>query len=342
MKRSTGGILLACVAIAGIVIAGIGTAQEPQPNREQPRGRFRGDLPRDEPAPERASPFRTRGAPPESRPIPAAGKAVSFSITIVEMNKEGKPKSTLDPSNADKIAEQIRALEEKGEASVISRVQLSSLEQMPCSVQIGESKPTVTGRAGPQFQGRDAARGPIQVSYQYTNVGMMIKLTSRVESDDAVLAEMELSSSRLVPSPKAGEDAPIPPERTTTMSTHSTVRIPKGRAVVVSASQSADTDESREMLVLITAKVESSPAAAATSADAKTAEEKAAAAAEKTLKVFKLQFASAAETATIVEKIADFPVDAAADIRTNSLIIRTPSTKGAELESLIERLDRAE
>jgi type II secretory pathway component GspD/PulD (secretin) len=125
------------------------------------------------------------------------------------------------------------------------------------------------------------------------------------------------------------------------MSTQWTVRIPKGQVAVVSASQSAGEDDSRETLVLISAKIETSPAAA--SADAQPAEEKPAdAASEKVLKVFKLQHASAEDTMKIVRTIADFPIDAVADIRTNSLLIRANPAKSAELEALIERLDRAE
>jgi type II secretory pathway component GspD/PulD (secretin) len=343
MNRFSGGLVLVLFAIAGASLAQFAIAQDPDPQpNATPRSRFRGDAPSDEAPPAARRGFSRRADAAEPTKIPQAGKLVSFDITILEASSAGKQKPAIDLSNADKIAEQLRALEEKGAASVISRVRLSSLEQMPCSVQIGESKPTVTGRTGMQFPRPDGARGPNQVSYQYHNVGMMVKVTSRVESDEAVLAEIELSSSRLAPANKPADESAIPPERTTTMSTQSTVRIPKGQVVVVSASQSAGEDDSRETLVLISAKIESSPAAAA-SADAQPAEEKAAdAASEKVLKVFKLQHASAEDTMKIVRTIADFPIDAVADIRTNSVLIRANPAKSAELEALIERLDRAE
>lgn len=342
MNRFSGGLVLVCLTIAGAALAHIAIAQDPDPQpNSTPQARFRGDAPSEETPPAARRGISRRAEAAEPVKIPSAGKLVSFHITILEANHAGKQKPAIDLSNADKIAEQLRSLEEKGVASVISRVQLSSLEQMPCSVQIGESKPTATGRTGMQFPGRDGARGPNQVSYQYQNIGMMVKVVSRVESDDAVLAEIELSSSRLLPMAKVEDEGAIAPHRTTTMSTQSTVRIPKGQAVVVSASQSAGEDESRETLVLISAKVESSPAT--TSADAKPADDTSTdAAAEKVLKVFKLKHASAEDTMKIVRTIADFPIDAVADIRTNSLLIRANPAMSAELEALIERLDRAE
>jgi type II secretory pathway component GspD/PulD (secretin) len=317
MKRFSGGIALVCLTIAGAALAQFAIAQDPDPQpNPTPRSRFRGDLPSDE-------------APPSARR--GFSRRVSFNITILEASSAGKQKPAIDLSNADKIAEQVRALEEKGAANVISRVQLSSLEQMPCSVQIGESKPTVTGRTGMQFPRPDGARGPNQISYQYHNVGMMVKVVSRVESDDAVLAEIELSSSRLAPTAKPADEGAIPPERTTTMSTQSTVRIPKGQAVVVSASQSAGDDESRETLVLITAKVESSPAAVSAD-DAKTS--------DKSVKTFHLQNASATETASIIKAVyADYPIDAGADERTNSVIIRAAEGKLGEIEALIRKIE---
>ncbi|RIK81924.1 MAG: hypothetical protein DCC68_07685 [Planctomycetota bacterium] len=346
MNRFYGGFLLVCVATAGVALA---QESEPAPDRPNP----------DRASPDRATPDRSaRGflggsTRPDRFPTPRretfgggllaaraepapAGKAVSIDLAIVEVNKAGKQKPTIDLSNKEKIPELLRALEEKGEGTVVSRVRLASLEHSPCSVQIGESRPVATGRTAATFGGRREGVGPTAMSYQMTNVGMMVQITPRVEDDGSVVAELHLSSSRLAPAAKAedGEGSDLPRERTTTLSTQTTLRIPKDRGMIVSASQSTDADETRETLIVVSAHVESSPAAATPAID-----KAAAANAERVLQVYSLQHASAEQTAKLLMTIADFPLQASADERTNSLVVRTTSNHQDEVSALLQRLD---
>jgi type II secretory pathway component GspD/PulD (secretin) len=345
MKRIFGGLLLASVAAAGVALA-----QDSEPQRDGPRRGFReppdrgGIERRERPAfPGRESPLGGLlggRATPEPGP---AGKAVSFSLVIVEVNKAGKQKPVIDLSSAEKIPDVIRTLEEKGELSVMSRVRLASLEQMPCSVQIGEQRPVATGRSAafPSGRGGGSERVAGQMSYQMTNVGTMVQITSRVEDDGAVIAELNLSASRLTPAGKPEEDGEILPQRTTTMSTQSTVRIPKDQGVIVSGSQTMDGDESRETLIVVSAHVDSSPSAAsarATSAEDKVATDKAAEA-EVILRTYALQNASADDTAKLLLAVANFPIQATADPRTNQLIVRAPSEGQNEVEAILRKLD---
>lgn len=338
MTRFYGGLFIVCVAIAGVALA---QESDPGPDRVNPDRPARGL---------RGVPARPEGFsnPPvrreafaggrfEGRPEPPpAGKAISFDLAIVEINKSGKQSPTLDLSNKEKISEQLKALEERGEGAVVSRVRLASLEHVPCSVQIGESRPVAAGRTATRFGGGREGGGPAAVTYQMTNIGMLVQITARVEKDGAVVAELQLSASRLVPAAKTdkSEAVDLPPDRTTTLSTQTTVRIPKDRGTIVSASQSTAADETRETLIVVAAHVESSPASAESAKDAP-----AAAAGERVLKVYALQNASADHAAKLLLEIADFPLQAAADARTNSLVVRTTSEHQEEVTALIQRLD---
>jgi type II secretory pathway component GspD/PulD (secretin) len=339
MKRFYGGLLLACVAIAGVALAQESERQRDRPTRSVAEEPERGGIER-----RQRSAFSRRepsvggllggGAEPAK-----AGKAVSFNLVIVEANKAGKQKPVIDLSSAEKILEVLKTLEEKGELSVISRVRIASLEQVPCMVQIGEQRPVATGRSGSFVSGRGGERFPGQVSFQMTNVGMMVQITSRVEDNGAILAELNLSASRLAPAGKQEEGSEIVPQRTTTMSTQTTVRIPKDQGIIVSASQSHGDDESRETLVVVSANVESSPGAA-TSADAKSASDKAAEDdPASVVKMYALQNASADETAKLLLSIADFPLQTAADVRTNHLIVRASAQDQQEVAAIVLRLD---
>lgn len=344
MKRFYGGLLLACVAVTGIA-----WAQETEPPQDRPaeprrdraapergfRGAFdRGDQPggfgRTERSRRLDNPLGIlRGEVQESAP---AGKLVSLDLVIVEANKTGKSKPVIDLSNTEKIPEILKALEEKGEASVISRVRIAALEQQPCSVQIGESRPMATGRTASFPSGR-GERSPGQISYQFTNVGTNVQVTSRVEDSGDVVTQLSISASRLAPAEKPEEEGAIVPGGTTTLSTQTTLRIPKDQGVIVSASQSNGNDESRETLIIASAHVEGKSAAA--SVDGKSAN----ADVERVLKVYSLQNASAEQAAKLLNEIADSPIQVTADARTNSLIVRTSNSNADEVTALLERLD---
>jgi type II secretory pathway component GspD/PulD (secretin) len=342
MKRFFGGLLLAGVAVAGVALA-----QDSEPQRDGPRRGFReapdrgGIERRERPAfPGRELPLGLLGGGGAAEPA-RAGKAVSISMLIVEVNKSGKNKPVIDLSSAKKIPEVLKALEEKGELNVISRVFLSSLEQLPCSVQIGETRPMATGRSASFASGRGGGSERVagQMSYQMTNVGTMVQMTPRVEDDGAVIAELNLSSSRLAPAGKQEEEREIVPQRTTTMSTQTTVRIPKDQAIIVSGLQSMGDDDSRETLVVVSAHVDSSPGAAA-SAEGKVAPDKSAAGdSARVLKMYTLQNATAAETVKLLLEVANFPLQAAADPRTNNLIVRAAAENQDEVEAILRRLD---
>jgi type II secretory pathway component GspD/PulD (secretin) len=164
-------------------------------------------------------------------------------------------------------------------------------------------------------------------------VGTRIGVTPRIEANEAVLAEVDVQLSRLEPMLKADADDPVASQRTTVVSAQSTLRIEKGRGVVMTASQSAGNEESREMLIVVSARVESSDAEP----------EKAAAAPVEELRVFALQHASAEAIAKTLQKVfVDRNLQLAPEARTNNLIVRGGPQQLQEIEALLQRMDRGE
>lgn len=319
MKTFAWAVVLTCVAMAGVALAQQSEADRGGSSRGRPRGWLPGG--------------DGRSAAAEDV---KAGKALTLNIIVVEVNRPSGQKPAIDLSSAEMIVRQVRELEEKGEASVISRVKLSSLEQLPCSVQVGETRPVAAGRAGFPAGRSPRAEGERPVySYQMTNVGMVVTATSRVEADESIVAELAIESSRLAPVAKPDTDDAIAQRRTTTLQSRSTVRIPKGRGVIVSAVQSTGDEGSRETLILVSGHVEAVAAAATP--------EKAAAARETELRVFALQHASAEGAAKTLERVfAGQEISIVSEEQTNSLYVRGGAKQLRFVEALLQRMDRGE
>ena len=319
MKTFAWAVVLTCVAMAGVALAQQSEADRGGSSRGRPRGWLPGG--------------DGRSAAAEDV---KAGKALTLNIIVVEVNRPSGQKPAIDLSSAEMIVRQVRELEEKGEASVISRVKLSSLEQLPCSVQVGETRPVAAGRAGFPAGRSPRAEGERPVySYQMTNVGMVVTATSRVEADESIVAELAIESSRLAPVAKPDTDDAIAQRRTTTLQSRSTVRIPKGRGVIVSAVQSTGDEGSRETLILVSGHVEAVAAAATP--------EKAAAARETELRVFALQHASAEGAAKTLKRVfAGQEISIVSEEQTNSLYVRGGAKQLRFVEALLQRMDRGE
>lgn len=320
MKTFAWAVVLTCVAMAGVALAQQSEADRGGSSRGRPRGWLPGG----------------DGRIAAAEDV-KAGKALTLNIIVVEVNRPSGQKPAIDLSSAEMIVRQVRELEEKGEASVISRVKLSSLEQLPCSVQVGETRPVAAGRAGSPAGRSPRAEGERPVySYQMTNVGMVVTATSRVEADESIVAELAIESSRLAPVAKPDTDDAIAQRRTTTLQSRSTVRIPKGRGVIVSAAQSTGDEGSRETLILVSGHVEAVAAAA-------TPEKAAATPAETELRVFTLQHASAEGAAKTLERVfAGQEISIVSEEQTNSLYVRGGAKQLRFVEALLQRMDRGE
>jgi hypothetical protein len=193
------------------------------------------------------------GAPAE------AGKLIGFEVTIVEhagalSGQKGKP-----PTPA-----QIAELEKDPKNSTIQRLQLVVLENVESRLQLGESAPTVTSRT---VRSRDGGGGfggagfPTSESITYMDVGTLLSITARVETDGKIIANVHVARTNLAPSKPSektdGQESTAinyPRKLTSTIST--TARIAPGEGVVLAAQQSQGGGSPSEMWMLVTAKVQ--------------------------------------------------------------------------------------
>src|SRR5262245_63410091 len=87
---------------------------------------------------------------PAPQPLPTTtGKMLTFELLIAE----------LDEPSESATAESIVELANSGKLKSVSRLQVSSLEGLPASVQFGQLQSRATGQAGLLMRGAPAPRG---------------------------------------------------------------------------------------------------------------------------------------------------------------------------------------
>ena len=146
---------------------------------------------------------------------------------------------------------QVRKLQTEGDATVLKRIQLASLENKAATVQVGETQALAVGENfGP------GGRQP-QRSYQMQEMGTLVEVTPRVAMDGKVLLDLSFELTRLAPTrrPEPNEADPfVPPGRVTAV-LKSSLAVPNGRTVTVTDFASAATPEDARLIMLISARV---------------------------------------------------------------------------------------
>lgn len=192
---------------------------------------------------------------------PEAGKLIAFEVTIVERAGEPLPGQKGKPPTPAQIAE----LEKDSKTATVQRLQLVVLENLESRLQLGESAPTVTSRTvrsregGAPFAGGGGFPGTESVTYM--DIGTLLSVTARVETDGKIVANLHVARTNLAPSkpaekPEAQESAAINYPRKLTSTISTTARLVSGEPVVLAAQQSQASGAPSEMWVLVTAKVQ--------------------------------------------------------------------------------------
>jgi type II secretory pathway component GspD/PulD (secretin) len=181
-------------------------------------------------------------------PMLDESKSLWFQILMVDG-------SLADRGSDNVTAEQILALVKEGKADRVARIQLSTMENQPTSLQFGEQVPVVTGRTS--MRGRD---GAFTESLTYMQKGTLVTLTARIEEGGAILANFTLERTEIVDAKPAEEvDQPGPNSfrgaRTVTNQVKNTIRLAPGEPLVVSGRQLSQTEKGTQSWVLVTAKV---------------------------------------------------------------------------------------
>jgi type II secretory pathway component GspD/PulD (secretin) len=264
---------------------------------------------------------------------------VALDLTIAEFADSAKSANSLPLESGQKLLERIRELETQGKVALVTRVRLTTLDSQPALLQIGEQASVMTSRR--MVGGRPLREGggfePASASFVRQHVGLLIGATPRVQSDGSLAVDLDLEKSQIAArSPRDGGEGA--PPGVTTMKTQTTVHIPAGQTVIVGGTQMASPSESGQTLVLVSAQISpGAPATDRTSATTAPSHEQPA------TKIFHLQHASAATAAKAIHTLyrSTTTLICSPDERTNSVIARGLPKDLAEVEAVLERLDRA-
>src|SRR6185295_11095051 len=175
------------------------------------------------------------------KPAPT-GRMVSIELVIAQF-PDGQKDLDLAQESGDKLLTRVKELEKQGQFTRMTRMRLSTLDQNQAMLQLGERAPVASGRTRAAFGGRGGQGGVagapvVNTTYTIENVGTMIGVTPQVEDDGSVSLNMQIEKTHLIPPPAAGdvaagEPAEVPPSRTATLTTRSTVRVRSGQTTLV-------------------------------------------------------------------------------------------------------------
>ena len=201
------------------------------------------------------------------RPSPT----VSVQLLVAERHLgDGVERLELSQSG-EQLLQKVGLLEREDKLSVLSRLNLTTLDNQEALVQVGERAPVArsssfsssrgfapgrgTGQAPRGQAGRSVSR-PRTVNYSMENVGTLFRVTPRVSTDGRIVMSLAVEMSRLVPSAlDAGGEQPIQTSRTVTSTFQSTVTVPNGGTVVLNGVERTLRPESTQTVILLTAQV---------------------------------------------------------------------------------------
>ena len=193
----------------------------------------------------------SRMANKPAKPVNVESKMVEIEVLIVETTAGAQDDDRLGFATATEEAmARVRELEKQGKVDVVNRIRLTTLDEQPAFVQVGERRPVVNSR-------RIAAGQPVE-SFHYENVGTILGVTPRIAGTDVVM-ELDIEKSRLDDArPAAGDqdenDSFVPPRIVVAMC-QTTIRVAPGQTVIAGGMRSLADEESSTFLVLATARV---------------------------------------------------------------------------------------
>jgi Flp pilus assembly secretin CpaC len=184
---------------------------------------------------------------PEAPPAPLA--LIAYELTIVHLTPSSDDKVD-DESQVD-LPVMLKEWQEQGRVKWMKTMRLSACDNQSAHVQFGEQRAIATGStAGPR--GRNT-------SYQFQEVGLVFRATGRVEQDQSILAEIDVSHSDIEArdeSATAGEQAvELPPPTTFRNQVQTTVRLRDGKAIVLGGVAEDSADDKSKTLVFLSASI---------------------------------------------------------------------------------------
>ncbi|MBC8875480.1 MAG: hypothetical protein H8E44_39140 [Planctomycetes bacterium] len=193
----------------------------------------------------------SRMANKPAKPVNVESKMVEIEVLIVETTAGAQDDDQLGSATAmEEAVARVRELEKQGKVDVVNRIRLTTLDEQPAFVQVGERRPVVTAR--------NVTGGRAVNSYNYENVGTILGVTPRIAGTDVVM-ELDIEKSRLDDArPAAGDqdddDSFVPPRIVVAMC-QTTIRVAPGQTVSAGGMRSQTDDGNATFLVLATARV---------------------------------------------------------------------------------------
>lgn len=176
----------------------------------------------------------SRQSPPSVYTEP--GKQLHFSVFIVTVSSDVQ----FDQKHGYDLAEfeaTLRQLREEGLATRTETYRLSTLENLPASIQIGKQEAVATGYSTGFSRTREGTPTR-QLQFQQQNTGTIIQINSRIEKEGTVIVEMTAEQSLIEESTAlADDDAEFVPPKTSTFSNRITTRVPNGRLMHIGGAK---------------------------------------------------------------------------------------------------------
>jgi hypothetical protein len=177
------------------------------------------------------------GLPRNLAPLPpgtVAGKSLILDVCFAE---------TADPL-PQPSASDLLEMERNGKLKSNARVRLLLLENQPAFAQFGELASKVSGHTITNVK--------VIPIYSSMNVGTMVQATGRIEDDGAILMQVYVEKSGLVPSDEPPETRR--PESITRVLAQSTVRLKSGEPTVLSGGPDSGSDSQSQCWIVLSCK----------------------------------------------------------------------------------------
>jgi type II secretory pathway component HofQ len=211
-----------------------------------------------------------QNAPPAPQPKVTAEPGSSSTLVSVELvfaEVASKKTEAAQPTPAEKeldageltgpmnqVLAKIETLKKTGRIGYLRRIQLAVTEGQQALVNIGETKPSVSGV---NFTGT----GRASRSVSYVKTGTMVKITPRVTPDKRVMIDLNLEDSGMrVPENgvSLGTDEnkqPIPAAEMTTAKLDSKLSVRSGQALAAQVVQTETKAGQEQLFVIVAARI---------------------------------------------------------------------------------------
>jgi type II secretory pathway component GspD/PulD (secretin) len=150
----------------------------------------------------------------------------------------------------DDYAAELEQLQASGAATIVSRMRLTTLENQVAQVQMGATRPSVTGRVFDR-----GGRG--SNSYVMNDEGTLLSVIPRASGDGTIVMELNIEQTRIEDAEQTSADdaEDVVPSTRSTAVINSTVSVKDGETVTTTDVAQNAGDSARNLVVIVTARI---------------------------------------------------------------------------------------